>query len=90
MLNFKKFHSTIPVVHSIVYTLPYEDALLKFQDRARLKGYLLKWSRAKFLLGSGECINSGMEYWNGGMKLFKVQYHFLHPNKYNSSTYVSK
>ena len=29
-----------------------------------------------------ECINNGMEYWNGGME---VQYHFLHPNKYNSS-----
>jgi len=29
-----------------------EDASLKSQDRARLKGYLLKWSHAKFLLGS--------------------------------------
>ena len=38
-----------------------------------------------------ECINSGMDYWNGGMGFFKVQYHFfLHPNKYNSSPYVSK
>ena len=37
-----------------------------------------------------ECINSGMDYWNGGMNFFKVQYHFLHPNKYNSSPYVSK
>ena len=32
-----------------------------------------------------ECINSGMDYWNGGMEFFKVQYHFLHPNKYNPS-----
>ena len=24
-----------------------------------------------------------VEYWNGGMEFFKVQYHFLHPNKYN-------
>ena len=37
-----------------------------------------------------ECINSGMDYWNGGMEFFKVQYHFLHPNKYISSPYVSK
>ena len=29
-----------------------EDASLKSQDRARLKGYLLKWSHAEFLLGS--------------------------------------
>ena len=37
---------------------------------------------------SRECINSGMNYWNGGIlewNFLKVQYQFLHPNKYNSS-----
>ena len=24
--------------------------------------------------GQWECINSGMDYWNGGMEFFKVQY----------------
>ena len=36
------------------------------------------------MLETGECINSGMEYWTGGMEFFKVQYQLLHPNKYNS------
>ena len=34
--------------------------------------------------------NGILEWWNTGMEFFKVQYHFLHPNKYNSSPYVSK
>ena len=30
-----------------------------------------------------------VEYWNGGMEFFKVQYHFLHPNKYRIPLEVS-
>ena len=32
----------------------------------------------------GECINSGMDYWNSGMvewKILKVNFQILHPNK---------
>ena len=29
-----------------------EDTSLKSEDRARLRGYLLKWSHSKFLIGS--------------------------------------
>ena len=42
---------------------------------------------------SDACVTSGVyKQWNGMVEwiFFKVQYHFLHPNKYNSSPYVSK
>ena len=59
--------------HSTVYTLP-------MTTQYPIWGVYKQWN------GILEWWNTGMvEYWNGGMEFFKVQYHFLHPNKYNSS-----